>query len=65
MYVCLCNALKENDVREAALACPSVRPRDVYAHLGCSIDCGACTRHARSLIIDAKATINPALLPAE
>jgi bacterioferritin-associated ferredoxin len=65
MYVCLCNALKENDVRTAARLCGSARPRDVYAHLGCAIDCGACTRFARSLITEAQAAVNPALLPAE
>jgi bacterioferritin-associated ferredoxin len=65
MYVCVCNALKETDVRAAAQSGGSTHPRDVYASLGCTIDCGACARHARSVIDDARAPKNPALLPAE
>jgi bacterioferritin-associated ferredoxin len=64
MYVCLCNGLRERDVRSAAQACGSSSPADVYASLGHEFDCGLCAAHARKVIRD---ELNPGmtLLAAE
>ncbi len=49
MVVCVCNALKERDVREAARggansACQA------YRALGCQAKCGQCVPFARAII---------------
>jgi len=51
MYVCLCNALTEMEVRRAVQegAC---RPREVYAACGCRAQCGGCTRTILGAIRD-------------
>jgi bacterioferritin-associated ferredoxin len=41
MYVCLCNALTDRDVRRAASAGPE-SPEAVYRSLGTAPKCGKC-----------------------
>lgn len=49
MVVCICNALRENQVRDAARAgCRD--PFSAYASLGCRPRCGQCVPFARELI---------------
>jgi bacterioferritin-associated ferredoxin len=52
MYVCLCNSLTDQQVRDAARAGVD-RPSEVYRACGCSVQCGACARTMRSLIDEA------------
>ncbi|MEJ0019375.1 MAG: (2Fe-2S)-binding protein [Acetobacteraceae bacterium] len=52
MYVCLCNALTDRHVRDAAHAGAS-RPSEVYAACGCAAQCGSCSRTMRRLLDDA------------
>ena len=42
MYICLCNALTEHDVRRAA-ADGARRPREVYDSCNTRVQCGSCT----------------------
>ena len=44
MYVCLCNALTDADVRQAVLACGARRPAEVFSACGCRAQCGTCVR---------------------
>ena len=55
MVVCICNAIKEKDLR-AAVRCPSERPNDVYARLGRKPKCGQCLLFARNIISTTTAT---------
>lgn len=55
MYVCLCNGLREADVRTAARLSGETRPAAVYAHLGCAFECGCCASFARNIIEDSHA----------
>ncbi len=51
MIVCVCNALAEDEVRDAArsgAACPHA----AYAKLGCEAQCGACLSYAQEIIDD-------------
>jgi bacterioferritin-associated ferredoxin len=49
MVVCICNALRENQVRDAARSgCRD--PLSAYASLGCRPRCGQCVPFARELI---------------
>jgi bacterioferritin-associated ferredoxin len=55
MVVCICNALKEQDVRAAArggAGCPS----SAYASLGRKPRCGQCFSFARQIIAQERAT---------
>jgi len=50
MIVCLCNALRERECREAA-ARPGTRgPGCVYRQLGCRVRCGACVDTMREIV---------------
>ncbi len=53
MYVCLCNALTECQVR-AAVEEGAGRPRDVYGACGCRAQCGGCTKAILCLIREAQ-----------
>jgi bacterioferritin-associated ferredoxin len=49
MIVCVCNALRENDVREAARRGAKC-PRSAYESLGRRPNCGQCFSFAREII---------------
>ena len=49
MIVCVCNAIAESEVREAARAGAS-SPETAYAQLGCEPHCGCCLSYAQQLI---------------
>jgi bacterioferritin-associated ferredoxin len=49
MIVCVCNAITETEVRDAARAGASC-PVAAYARLGCEPHCGCCLDYAQELI---------------
>jgi bacterioferritin-associated ferredoxin len=49
MVVCICNAIRESDVRSAAREGAS-EPRCAYRRLGCQVRCGQCLPFAREII---------------
>ena len=49
MIVCVCNALKERQIREAARH-GAKSPARVYRALGCRVKCGHCISAARDVI---------------
>jgi bacterioferritin-associated ferredoxin len=49
MIVCVCNAIREKDLREAT-RCGRERPSDVYARLGRKPKCGQCLSLAQDII---------------
>jgi len=54
MVVCICNALRETEVRQAARA-GAAHPKSAYKRLGCQIRCGQCLPFAREIIKDERA----------
>ncbi len=58
MYVCLCNALTECQVRRAVQD-GAGRPREVYGACGCRAQCGTCARAILATIRDAAAALAP------
>ena len=62
LYICLCNALTDTDVQQAAEqgAC---RPREVYEACGCVAQCGSCTKQILALLREAIVE-TPALVAA-
>ena len=64
MYICICNAIRDRDLREAARAVDG-DVESVYLSLGCTPQCGQCLPEAEALIADARMEKNcPACLPA-
>ncbi|MET0270859.1 MAG: (2Fe-2S)-binding protein [Sphingomonas sp.] len=55
MVVCVCNAIREKDVRAAARAGHS-SPCSAYASLGMRARCGQCVPFARQIIATEHAT---------
>jgi bacterioferritin-associated ferredoxin len=51
VYVCICNAIREKTLREAARHCPGDADT-VYASLGKTPQCGQCLDDAAELLID-------------
>lgn len=54
MFVCLCNALREQDCRAAAAHPDTCCAGCVYRRLGCRVRCGACVPVMRDLVAHAK-----------
>ena len=49
MIVCSCNAIREDEIRQAARQ--GVRGADsVYRLLGCDFECGCCADYAQEII---------------
>ena len=54
MVVCICNAVKERDVRNAARQ-GSTTACQAYRSLGCQPKCGQCVPFARAIIDEERA----------
>ncbi len=54
MVVCICNAIRESDVREAARSGAQC-PRSAYEALGRRPRCGQCLTFAREIIAEERA----------
>lgn len=51
MYVCICNAVTDKQIRaEAREGCCSLR--DLAKRTGCGTSCGKCARHAREILVE-------------
>lgn len=51
MYVCICNAVTDKQVRQAARGgCTSLR--QLSCQTGCATTCGKCARMAREILVD-------------
>jgi bacterioferritin-associated ferredoxin len=63
MYVCICNAIRETELRAAALKCAG-GPDEVYAALGKIPQCAQCFDDATEILIDERTrTKLPVLTP--
>lgn len=51
MYVCICNAIKESELRRAACKV-SGDAEEVYAAMGCQVNCGQCLMDAESILFE-------------
>ncbi len=58
MYVCVCNALKEDTVR--ALAEEGLSFKDICNITGCSSNCGSCQEYAEALVSACQSPHRPA-----
>ncbi|MBK5915351.1 (2Fe-2S)-binding protein [Rhodocyclus purpureus] len=53
MYVCVCKAVTERNIREAALA-GARRLKDLRRELGVTSDCGLCAASAQACLREAR-----------
>ncbi|MBX7539879.1 (2Fe-2S)-binding protein [Qipengyuania sphaerica] len=51
MYVCICNAIRENELRNVARRCPG-DAEACYAALGKRPSCGTCLDDAEDIIFE-------------
>jgi bacterioferritin-associated ferredoxin len=52
LYICLCNALTDRRLKQAASATGSARPAEIYAACGCRAQCGQCVQAVLDLLRD-------------
>lgn len=52
MYICLCNALTDRKLKEAAADLSNARPSDLYAACGCRAQCGQCVKALMQVLRD-------------
>ena len=52
MYICLCNALTDRKLKQAAIETGSTRPGEIYAACGCRAQCGQCVQTVLDLVRD-------------
>jgi bacterioferritin-associated ferredoxin len=50
VYICLCNALTDRQVKLAAATAGTIKPSSVYAACGCSAQCGQCVKALVALL---------------
>lgn len=62
MYVCICNALRETDVRRAIDEGAGCAAR-VFAANGCRTRCGSCVDHVKDMIRTTRPGPEPAVSP--
>lgn len=60
MIVCVCNAITEKEVREAARK-GSATPEAAYATYDCEVQCGCCLDYAQEIIDDERGGKRPKL----
>ena len=60
MYVCICNAIRESDLRRTARRCPG-DAEAVYAALGKRPNCGQCLDDAEDILAEEREMV---FLPA-
>lgn len=51
MYICICNAIRETELRTAAQCC-SGDADAVYNALGCTPQCGQCLDDATEILLE-------------
>jgi bacterioferritin-associated ferredoxin len=56
MIVCICNCIREDEIRRAARA-GAPCPRSAYAHVGHEPQCGSCLCHAQDIIDDERTAL--------
>lgn len=62
MYVCVCNAVTDRQIRQA-IESGARSMRDLRQQLGVCSDCGKCGPCARELLSEAKSSAEPSFAP--
>ena len=58
MYICLCNAITERQIIQAAEG-GARTPHDLASGLGVGLGCGSCVSCAKELLVEAVARLTP------
>ena len=65
MYICLCNALTDRRLKEAAAELAGGRPSDLHKACGCRAQCGQCVKAMLQLLRDHTPGLEPQLHGAD
>ena len=57
MYICICNAIRESDFRQAATRCEG-DAEAAYAALGKRPNCGHCLEEAQEILDEQRAALS-------
>ncbi len=60
MYICICNALTDSDIRRAADEEGATRPAEAFKACRCRAQCGTCVRAMCAILGVGKATTQSA-----
>lgn len=60
MYICLCNALTDGDIRRAVAEAGATRPAEAFDACRCRAQCGTCVRAICGILGVGKAEAQPA-----
>ena len=63
MYICICNAVTDKDIRRAARA-GATTVSDLQEHLGVASNCGSCMEDAAAILSSEGAQSNAATFPS-
>jgi bacterioferritin-associated ferredoxin len=61
VYICICNALTDRQVKQAAVDVGTTKSSAIYAACGCRAQCGQCVRAMVALL---RGDVSPILEPA-
>lgn len=65
MYVCMCNALTDRELRAASRSSPRPTAKAAFRALGCRFDCGQCLRRAHQIARESHPEFRAAMIAAE
>lgn len=60
MYVCICNAIRDTELRQAAVRCRTSSAEQLYAALGRPPQCRQCIDDAEDIVGEARRALCPA-----
>jgi bacterioferritin-associated ferredoxin len=61
VYVCICNCIRETELRTAAQARPSACAKQLYASFGKTPQCCQCLDEASEIIAEARSNVGEEL----
>jgi len=64
VYVCLCNALTDRQVKAAAASAGTIRPSGIYEACGCRAQCGQCVK-ALVALLRGEGAVGPELVATD
>ena len=52
MYICMCNAITEKELRDLAREYPGETLEQLYGRMGVQVDCGSCLTFGRHILVE-------------
>lgn len=65
MYICLCNAISDKQIRECAGCDKPCKVSDIYRKFDCRPQCGQCVPYVREMLSEMNALLPDADTPVD